>query len=221
MSVWAIVVAGGKGLRLGADQPKQFLEIAGRRVLDWSVDAARSVADGVVVVLPPELVDGGAPPVPGADAVVAGGAERADSVARRLGGRARGGDDRRGARQRVRRPRPSCSLPSCCAVRSGAAGAVPGLPVADTIKVVEHGVIVDTLPRDALVRVQTPQAFDAAVLRQAHAAGPDATDDAAVVEAAGYAVVVVPGDERNRKLTVGPDLAVLEADLQAFAAAGR
>ncbi|MCB1251014.1 MAG: 2-C-methyl-D-erythritol 4-phosphate cytidylyltransferase, partial [Acidimicrobiales bacterium] len=61
----------------------------------------------------------------------------------------------------------------------------------------------------------------AAVLRQAHAAGPDATDDAAVVEAAGYAVVVVPGDERNRKLTVGPDLAVLEADLQAFAAAGR
>ncbi|MEZ5135003.1 MAG: 2-C-methyl-D-erythritol 4-phosphate cytidylyltransferase [Acidimicrobiales bacterium] len=52
MSVWAIVVAGGKGLRLGADQPKQFLEIAGRRVLDWSVDAARSVADGVVVVLP-------------------------------------------------------------------------------------------------------------------------------------------------------------------------
>ena len=221
MSVWAIVVAGGKGLRLGADQPKQFLEIAGRRVLDWSVDAARSAADGVVVVLPPELVDGGAPPVPGADAVVAGGAERADSV--RAGLAAVPEAATIVVVHDAARPAASPELFAAVvrAVRSGAAGAVPGLPVADTIKVVEHGVIVDTLPRDALVRVQTPQAFDAAVLRQAHAAGPDATDDAAVVEAAGYAVVVVPGDERNRKLTVGPDLAVLEADLQAFAAAGR
>jgi 2-C-methyl-D-erythritol 4-phosphate cytidylyltransferase len=104
------------------------------------------------------------------------------------------------------------------AVRAGADGAIPGLPVADTLKRVEGdadasgtGVIVGTVDRGGLVAAQTPQAFRADVLRAAHASGRDATDDAALVEARGGKVVVVPGDPRNLKLTGPRDLAVAEA----------
>jgi 2-C-methyl-D-erythritol 4-phosphate cytidylyltransferase len=91
------------------------------------------------------------------------------------------------------------------AVRAGADGAVPGLPVPDTIKRVgPSGDVIETLDRPALRAVQTPQAFAADVLRRAHAGGGEATDDAALVEAAGGRVVVVDGDPANLKVT-GPD----------------
>ena len=92
------------------------------------------------------------------------------------------------------------------AVRAGADGAVPGLPVPDTIKRVDPSGrrVVETPDRAALRAIQTPQAFSAAVLRRAHAAGGDATDDAALVEALGATVVVVDGDPSNLKIT-GPD----------------
>lgn len=93
------------------------------------------------------------------------------------------------------------------AVRDGADGAVPGLPVADTLKRVDGSRVVATVDRDGLVAVQTPQAFRAAALRAAYAAGGAATDDAALVEAAGGTVVVVPGDPSNLKLTTPEDLA--------------
>lgn len=93
------------------------------------------------------------------------------------------------------------------AVRAGADGAVPGLPVPDTLKRVDRDRVVATVDRDGLVAVQTPQAFRAAVLRAAHSAGGDATDDAALVEAAGGTVVVVPGDPANVKVTTPEDLA--------------
>jgi 2-C-methyl-D-erythritol 4-phosphate cytidylyltransferase len=92
------------------------------------------------------------------------------------------------------------------AVRDGADGAVPGVPLADTIKRVADGRVVATLDRSELVAVQTPQAFAAAALRRAHAAGGEATDDAALVEAAGGVVVVVPGDPANTKITRRSDL---------------
>jgi 2-C-methyl-D-erythritol 4-phosphate cytidylyltransferase len=92
------------------------------------------------------------------------------------------------------------------AVRAGADGAVPGVPVADTVKRVRDGVIVATVPRDDLVTVQTPQAFRAAALRSAHAGEPEGTDDAAVVEAAGGTVVVVTGATDNFKITTPEDL---------------
>ena len=114
------------------------------------------------------------------------------------------------------------------AVRAGADGAVPGVAVTDTVKVVDAtGVVVDTPDRGRLVAVQTPQAFRAGVLRAAHATGDDgtddaalveraggrvlvvpgeATDDAALVEAAGGRVVVVPGDPANLKITTPADL---------------
>ncbi len=93
------------------------------------------------------------------------------------------------------------------AVAAGADAAVPGIPVADTIKVVEaNGTVVATPDRSTLVAVQTPQAFRASVLRAAHAGGGDATDDAALIEQAGGTVVVVEGDHLNRKITLPDDL---------------
>jgi 2-C-methyl-D-erythritol 4-phosphate cytidylyltransferase len=93
------------------------------------------------------------------------------------------------------------------AIVPGTDGAVPGLPITDTVKQVDDaGVVVATPERAALMTVQTPQAFAASALRAAHAAGGEATDDAAVVEACGGRVVVVPGEVDNRKLTVADDL---------------
>jgi 2-C-methyl-D-erythritol 4-phosphate cytidylyltransferase len=98
-------------------------------------------------------------------------------------------------------------------VRAGADGAVPGVPVADTIKRVDPstGLVLETLDRPALRAVQTPQAFAAAVLRRAHAGQADATDDAALVEAVGGQVVVVEGDPANLKITGPDDLVRAEA----------
>ena len=97
------------------------------------------------------------------------------------------------------------------AVADGAKGAIPGVPVVDTIKVVDDaGQILATPAREGLRAVQTPQGFDRAVLEQAHAAGAAATDDAALVEALGHAVLVVAGDPRALKITTPADLAHAE-----------
>jgi 2-C-methyl-D-erythritol 4-phosphate cytidylyltransferase len=84
------------------------------------------------------------------------------------------------------------------------------MPVSDTIKRVDGGRIIDTLDRDQLVAVQTPQAFDAALLRRAHASGAEATDDATLVELLGASVTVVPGDAHNVKITTPADLRAAE-----------
>ena len=106
------------------------------------------------------------------------------------------------------------------AVGAGADAAVPGVPIADTLKRVDGTQVVETVPRESLVAVQTPQAFRAAALRAAHANGGDATDDAALVEAAGGSVVVVPGDVDNVKMTTPHDLERAAALLAARASAG-
>ena len=100
------------------------------------------------------------------------------------------------------------------AVRAGADGAVPGIPVADTLKRVDGERVAGTVDRAQLVAVQTPQAFRASVLRAAHASGDDATDDAALVEVVGGRVMVVPGDPRNLKITDPADLVIAAALLQ-------
>lgn len=205
-SVWAVVVAAGSGERYGA--PKQYAPLRGRRVLDWSLDAVRAVADGVVLVVAPGRET---EPEPGADAVVAGGVTRSGSV--RAGLAAVPGDAAVVVVHDAARPAADVSLFHAVvdAVRAGADGAVPGVPVVDTVKRVRDGEVVETLPRAELVAVQTPQAFAASALRRAHADGGEATDDGALVEAAGGRVVVVPGDPRNVKLTTPEDLHRLEA----------
>jgi len=203
MSVWGIVVAGGFGARFG--EPKQFLELRGRRLVDRAVIAASRACDALVVVLPAGTTWDG----PRVNATVAGGATRAASVRAGLG--AVDADAEVVVVHDAARPLASSALFDAVieAVRAGSDAAVPAVAVADTIKRVKGTRVVETVSRDHLVAVQTPQAFRADVLRAAHADAPEATDDAALVERRGGTVVVVAGDPRNRKVTTPEDLSVM------------
>lgn len=185
--------------------PKQYETLHGRRVIDWSLDHARNATDGVVLVVAPDRF---ADPEPAADAVVVGGERRADSV--RAGLAAVPDDAEVIVVHDAARPLAGAGLFAAVigAVRAGAAAAIPGSPVTDTIKRVIDGRVAETLDRSELVAVQTPQAFRADLLRWAHASGADATDDAALVEAAGGEVIVVPGEPTNLKITYAHDLQV-------------
>ena len=200
--MWCIVVAGGSGTRYGA--AKQYVELDGVPVLHHSVAVAADVVDGVVVVLPAGDLD---TTVPGADAVVAGGDTRSASV--RAGLAAVPQDAEVVLVHDAARPNASPELfrAVIAAVEAGADAAVPGVPVSDTIRHLDGGVV----DRSQLVAVQTPQGFRADVLRTAHASGAEATDDAGLVEAAGGRVQIVPGERSNLKLTEPADLVVLEA----------
>jgi 2-C-methyl-D-erythritol 4-phosphate cytidylyltransferase len=101
-------------------------------------------------------------------------------------------------------------------VKSGSLAVIPGAAVTDTIKRVEGGNVCETLDRSVLVSVQTPQGFDAATLIRAHAGGGEATDDAALVEAMGIDVAVVPGEVMNKKITDVADLVLFEALIRAM-----
>lgn len=195
--VWTVVVAGGSGARFGG--PKQFAVVGSKRVLDWSVEAARSSSEGVVVVLPADRA--------AAEGGVAGGATRSESV--RCGLRHVPAGAEVICVHDAARPFASIHLFGAVidAVRAGADAAVPALPVADTIKQVgSDGRVIGTPDRASLVAVQTPQAFRADVLRRAHEGSPEGTDDAALVEAAGGSVTTVPGERINRKVTEPEDL---------------
>jgi 2-C-methyl-D-erythritol 4-phosphate cytidylyltransferase len=201
MQTWAIVVAAGGGARFGG--AKQFAPLGAATVVDRSVATARSACDQVVVVVPA----GTEWQPPAGVRVAAGGATRSDSV--------RAGLAQVPAEVDVvvvhdaARPLASPALFARVigAVRDGADAAVPAVPIADTVKRVRDGVVVETVPRGDLVVAQTPQAFRRDALERAHASAGVDTDDAALVEAGGAKVVVVEGDPRNFKVTVPDDLA--------------
>lgn len=214
--MWTIVVAGGSGRRFGS--MKQFESLDGRRVLDLAVDAAASCSDGVVIVVPVDDVDDESrrygPMLQ--YRVVAGGPTRTASV--RAGLAAVPDDAEIIVVHDAARPFASRSLFAAVidAVRAGADGAVPGLPVVDTVKIIEVRAnsgagaviphVVSTPDRGTLVAAQTPQAFPGPTLRSAHRREIEGTDDASLVEAVGGTVVVVPGEIDNRKITLPEDL---------------
>jgi 2-C-methyl-D-erythritol 4-phosphate cytidylyltransferase len=219
VSVWAILVAAGRGERLGLEHPKAFAKLGEDPLLaeplrrledsDW--------IDGIVVVAPPgweepaillaeELGCGKA------DMCVAGGATRTDSV--------RAGLAEVPATALVvlvhdaARPLVSDAVIErvLAPLSEGWDGAVPGIPMSDTLKrVARDGAIEETVDRNALYAVQTPQAFLADVFRRALASGAEATDCAGLVEAAGGRVKVVEGDPRLMKVTTADDLAKIAA----------
>jgi 2-C-methyl-D-erythritol 4-phosphate cytidylyltransferase len=219
------VVAGGSGRRFGA--PKQFLKLGDRPVAAWSVEAARSVANGVVVVVPADAPGGpGDTQAPdhvrdqgtdlGADVTVVGGPSRADSV--RAGLAAVPEDAAIIVVHDAARPLAGADLFAAVVAAAevdGTDGVIPVLPVSDTLKRTSKGVVLSTVDRDGLVTVQTPQAFDARALRAAHRSGGDATDDAGLLEAVGATVRTVPGDPRNLKITRPEDLDLAEALMRA------
>lgn len=201
MGTWSIVVAAGAGTRFG--ERKQYLPLAGARVLDWALREPRSWSDGVVLVVPPDAVDEGVPEV---DVVVPGGATRSASV--RSGLAAVPADAEVVVVHDAARPVPVPRVWQRVleAIAAGADAAVPAIPVVDSLRAVDGGAV----DRSGLVAVQTPQAFRAAALRAAHADGGDATDDATLVEQAGGKVVLVEGDPANLKITTPVDLSFAE-----------
>jgi 2-C-methyl-D-erythritol 4-phosphate cytidylyltransferase len=202
---WAIVVAAGGGARFGG--AKQFVQLGGQSVVDRAVSAAREACDGVVVVLPPDA----AWTAPNDVHTTVGGATRSDSV--RAGLAAVPDDVDIVIVHDAARPLASPRLFGLVmhAVAGGADGAVPAIAISDTVKRVVGDEVIETVARDGLVAVQTPQAFRSAALRAAHRSGAVDTDDAALVEAHGGVVVVVEGERRNLKLTNAGDLEVARA----------
>lgn len=213
MSVWAVLVAAGRGERLGGDRPKAFVRLGGLPLLAEPLRRLDDCewVDGVVVVAPegweePSILlaeEVGASKV---TACVTGGETRAASV---RAGVAEVPDDAAVivVHDAARPLLPDDVVPRLlAALREGFDGAVPGVAVSDTVKRTTGGVVAETLVRSELVTVQTPQAFVASVLRSAIAAGGEATDCASLVEANGGRVRVVEGDERLLKVTTPADL---------------
>jgi 2-C-methyl-D-erythritol 4-phosphate cytidylyltransferase len=217
MSVWAVIVAAGRGERLGLDRPKAFAGLHGRPLLAESLERleASDWVDSIVVAAPPDWEE---PVILLAEelgcgkvvAVVSGGESRAASV---RAGLAEVPED---AAVTLVHDAARPVLPEevierlMTALNEGWDGAVPGLPVPDTVKRVDGDRVVETVDRESLVGVQTPQAFVSSTLRDAAASGADATDCAALVEAHGGRIKVVPGDRRLLKVTEPVDLELAE-----------
>ena len=212
MSVWAVLAAAGSGERLGADRPKAFVRLGKQPLLAESLarlDASEWV-DAIVVAAPPGWEE---PAILLAEelgcgkvsACVTGGATRADSV--RIGVAEVPADVAVVLVHDAARPLLDDAVVErvVTAIGDGWDGAVPALPISDTVKRVDGERIVETVSRDELYVVQTPQAFVAQVLRGA-LTGSDWTDCSAAVEAAGGRVRVVDGDPRLLKVTDAADL---------------
>lgn len=208
-----MIAAAGSGQRLGAGGPKAFVEVAGRPLLDWSLDALRSAStvEEIVVAVPP----GDEEAVAGRGVVaVAGGEHRSESVANAL--ELCEGD--LVVVHDAARPLATADLIDAVVGELAAddeiAGVVAAAPVSDTIKRAnESGQVAETLERSGLWAVQTPQAFRADVLREALSdpdSLPEATDDAMLVERLGGRIQVHPSSPDNIKVTSPFDLRVAE-----------
>ncbi len=220
MQAVAIVLAAGRGERMGAERPKTFLELGGEPLLlraARAFEAAPSVGRIVAVVPEREMAAARERLAPLAKllAVVAGGERRQDSV---LTGIRQLPEDFDGVVlvHDAARPLVDVELIEAVAQQAAATGAaLPVLPLVDTLKRVRGGRVVETLDRAELGGAQTPQGFRFALLREACEAalraGVTVTDEAMAVERLGHAVHAIPGSARNRKLTTPEDLAWAEA----------
>ena len=213
----AVILAAGAGRRLGAEVPKAFFPIGDRPMLAVAASAAAAspAIAAIVVAAPPGYEDTARACLEGLDVpstVVEGGATRQASVRAALA--ALDGPAIVAVHDAARPFAPPDLFTEVVrAVADGADGAIPVLAVSDTVKRLDGLRVVDTVPREDLGLAQTPQAFRVAALRSAHAeatrAGYDVTDDAMLLEQVG-AVVAVPGDPRNFKITTMLDLARAE-----------
>jgi 2-C-methyl-D-erythritol 4-phosphate cytidylyltransferase len=202
----ALLVAAGRGERLGSGRPKAFVDVAGRPMLEWSLAALRAAPsiERVVVAVPPGVsYPGGVP----------GGKARSQSVRNAL---AAAGEAEVVVVHDAARPLVDAELVERCvaALDGGVDAVIAAAPVTDTVKEASDGTVVRTLDRTRLWAVQTPQVFRAEALRAA-LDQPDeilaaATDDAGLIEARGGVVRVVESSPRNLKVTTPTDLALAE-----------
>ena len=209
----ALLMAGGRGVRAGGGTAKQLRPIGGRAMVAWAYDAlaAHPAIERVVVVAPAGLEQATLTAIGRTATVVTGGGSRRLSVA---AGLAAVGEAERVLVHDAARPfLPAGVIDRVVAALGDAAAVTPVLPIADTV--VRGGESLgDTVPRDGLWRVQTPQAFDLATLRRAHLAWPageEATDDAQMVRRLGERVAMVQGDAMLDKVTHPADIAAAEA----------
>jgi 2-C-methyl-D-erythritol 4-phosphate cytidylyltransferase len=212
MAVVALIVAAGRGERLGAARPKALVELAGAPLMQWSVAALREVEgiERIVLALP-----AGTPPPPGVTAV-AGGAVRSESVRRAL---AAAGPGDPVLVHDAARPLVTAELAqdviAALAADGDAQAAIAATPVKDTVKRVgEDRAVRETLARSGLWAVQTPQVFRRAALERALDVSTEvlaeATDDAWLIERTGGKVLVVGASDENLKITTPLDLEVAE-----------
>ena len=188
---------------------KQLETLGHQRVLDWAIEAMDRVSEGVVVVVPHDLATEIAATVGPRVVVVAGGDSRAESV--RAGLAAIGPSATHVLVHDAARPLASKDLVDRVIqeLAYGADGAIPVVPVTDTLRTVEG----EPVDRSDFVAVQTPQGFRIEILRAANAEGGEATDDATLVSRNGGVVVHTQGDPKNMKITVSQDLQAAEAQL--------
>ena len=231
-SVWCVLLAGGSGQRFGS--LKQFDSLAGVRVIDRSARTAAAACDGVVAVLPADSLATPDGQIPDATAVVAGGASRSDSV--RAGLAAIPAEATVILVHDAARPLATAELFArvIAQVQSGVSAVVPAVQVVDTIRVVttettgsdsagsdsagsdtagSESAVID---RDLLRAVQTPQGFQAALLRRAYDSDGEATDDAGLVEALGVKITLIDGERSNLKLTERADRIIAAALLESI-----
>jgi 2-C-methyl-D-erythritol 4-phosphate cytidylyltransferase/2-C-methyl-D-erythritol 2,4-cyclodiphosphate synthase len=220
MRIVALLVAAGRGARFGGETPKQYLPLLGRPVLRHAAEAL--LRDGGVDAILPVSAPGeeealagmlaGLPILP----PVAGGATRQASVLAGLEALADDPPDLVLVHDAARPVIPPGTVPALLAALAATPGAIPALPVADTLKRGAEGLIAETVPRAGLFRAQTPQGFRFAALLAAHrAATTEATDDAQLLEASGLPVALVSGHDSNLKITWPEDLARVEATMLA------
>jgi 2-C-methyl-D-erythritol 4-phosphate cytidylyltransferase len=227
MQADVIVVAAGKGERMGTELPKPFLPVGGTPLLIHTLRAitqSTRVTKIIIVVAPGREALGHAllrsyGPFPVPLIIVPGGAERQDSV--RLGLAALEPAGEIVAIHDAARPFLNCEiLDRSIETAAVYGGALVAVPVRDTIKrAAQDGTVLETIPRHHLWLAQTPQTFRVPLIREAHtkalAEGVVATDDAALLERLGKPVKIVPGSHRNFKITTPEDLQFAEALLRA------
>ena len=214
----AVVPAAGSGQRLNAGIAKAFVGLGDRNLLEWTVGGllASGVIDRVVVAVPSDRVDETAELLAATAVVVAGGAERYDTV--RLALEAAGDPEFVLVHDAARPLTPIAQIQRVvAALRQGLRAVIPVLHVVDTIKAVDaNGVVLGTPERAGLRAVQTPQGFETDLLRRAYqrGSGRPVTDDASLVENLGTPVHTVPGDPLAFKITTALDLLLARAVLE-------
>ncbi|MET0361869.1 MAG: bifunctional 2-C-methyl-D-erythritol 4-phosphate cytidylyltransferase/2-C-methyl-D-erythritol 2,4-cyclodiphosphate synthase [Sphingobium sp.] len=217
----ALLVAAGRGDRAGAGVPKQYRPVGGKAVIAHAFDAlaAHGEIDAIVPVIGPGQDDLSLAALAGRSvpALIMGAARRQDSVRAGLEWiAAQGGAERVLIHDAARPFLPGAVIDRLLAALDDAVGAVPALPVADTLVRADGGRAGAAVPRDGLLRVQTPQAFGFGAILAAHRAWDatrEATDDAQIMAGCGHDVMTVAGDERLAKLTYAEDFERAEAML--------
>jgi 2-C-methyl-D-erythritol 4-phosphate cytidylyltransferase len=204
--VWAIVLAGGVSRRFG-ERPKQFEHVGGTRMVDRTVAAARRTCDAVVLVLPPGRVWDGA----AVDGLATGGDHQSESL--RAGLALLPADAGIAVVADPAHPLAADALFASvvAAVRRGADGAVPVVPILEVVQRVSGGRVTATIPKADLVLTQSPQAFRVPVLRALHADRPRPVENSGLLVEHGHDVVTVPGDPANLHVTTPEELAVAHA----------